>query len=153
MKTLLKLNNKLSYFGALSYKLISVIFIICILLPNIIPFSYAIDKNSDKELLVTNYEIKDRLYTREIETIYSGMTVEVEHEDIPQDGFNYLLVELYINPKTAILTEDFKIRIENKSYSCIKNYQFIEKHGYDMLANGTINILTSGWIIFEIPQE
>lgn len=62
LKASLKAIVKSLNFDLVSFKLVSIILIICILLTNVVCFSNAIDKNPIEEVVVTDYEIRDKLY-------------------------------------------------------------------------------------------
>lgn len=95
-------------------KLLSMMLVIGVLLPNIMRFSYAFDENSGT-ITVTDYEITEKLYKEATETIYDGTYVDVVYENTPKTGYNYLLVKIDVIPIGPISADNFNIKIGNKS--------------------------------------
>lgn len=134
-----------------AFKLLSIILAIGLLLPNTVPVSFALDEKEANVLVVTDYKLTDKLYTKATEQIYDGTFVDVTYENTPQSGYQYLLVKIIVTPTDPLPADDFQIKIESSMYSRIVEDTFLGNHGYSALIHNDIITTTSGWMIFEIP--
>lgn len=136
--------------------IMSVLLVVSLLLPHMAVMSEAVDGTSGSSqgnILVTDYEIRDKLYTKALEQIYDGTYVEVDYENTPKSGYNYLLVKLEIVPNGSIGADDFIAQIGKQSYPRVLEDSFLSDHNYAGLGHQEIITKTSGWIVFEIPQS
>lgn len=127
--------------------IMSVLLVVSLLLPHMAVMSEAVDGTSGSSqgnILVTDYEIRDKLYTKAVEQIYDGTYVEVDYENSPKSGYNYLLVKLEIVPNGSIGADDFIAQIGKQSYQRVLEDSFLNDHNYASLGHQEIITKTSG---------
>jgi len=104
------------------------------------------------------YETAAQLQGTEDVLEYNGSISVLNHEDTAQEGFVFLMVELYIK-KTAAGGEGFaweNLFVEDQDgtlYSRMENDTFLEYYGYARLVGTTLRIGNhDGFIAFEVPD-
>ena len=131
-------------------RILSFICLFCMVFSIIAPSAAAADNVNIIEAL--DYKITEKLYKETIETIYDGTYVDAKYENIPTDGYSYLLVQISVKPSTIIDADGFKVKIGNKTYNRIKDDAFLKNYDYSILAHNNIIVDENGWIVFEIPS-
>ena len=109
-------------------RILSFICLFCMVFSIIAPSAAAADNVNIIEAL--DYKITEKLYKETIETIYDGTYVDAKYENIPTDGYSYLLVQISVKPSTIIDADGFKVKIGNKTYNRIKDDAFLKNYDY-----------------------
>lgn len=107
---------------------------------------------------VVKSEIKDALQSVETVTQYNGTKTNVEHNQAPNSGNVFLLVNLNIR-KTGSQADSFEWKLlsvldqAGKTYARHENDTFLEQYDYSPRLTGLVIRFgeDEGWVCFEIP--
>lgn len=117
---------------------------------------------SDEDIIwqieVNDLEVKSILHSVEQAKQYMGGIVDVEHEDIPSDKMQFLLLNLTVSKQATgnipFTWEDLSLSISDKIYSRMQDDSFLPNHGYQRLPSTELKLGSkSGWICFEVPMD
>ena len=109
---------------------------------------------------VTQAEVKEAMETTEIVTLYTGDKNEVNHENMPNPGNVYVILELVLT-KTKSETGSFDwddLALEDvngNKYQRLENDSFLELHNYSPRMTGLPIRFgeSTGWVCYEITKE
>ncbi len=110
--------------------------------------------SAEATLSVTDFQLQSQLVTTEIQELYGDATQEVTHTDIPDSGYQYLLVYLTATVATGATVDldSIVFTLGGTSYARVIDDSFLENHSFATLRHGSTTATSSGWVVYQVPS-
>lgn len=107
------------------------------------------------DIHITNIQTKEYLETDESITLYEGDIQVVTHVNKPKEGYEYLLLSLYVNKMatddSGFFSSDVKLYQNGTAIEQIDN-SFLGNHNFSIFTKNEIRFGTNqGYLLFEVP--